>query len=339
MTAPLLFNQAGLDPSTSSFIASGCTGLVLVACTFAGTFYIDRIGRRKIWIWGGTCTALCHFVRPPGPHSTRHADQLLLAQVLGLFYATGVPHESKAGRYAVIIFIELFAVSFTSSWSIVTKLCVRLALPSAVEIPYSLAGGSRYLAHAATPPRFSQRAHAQLPRRFGKGPISSSTLRCVFADQSPPTRRLTLRRRSEGCGLRTCVPRPLQLGAVLHIRCILSNRRTVRLLLHVRSAGQDPRGVRRARRFAQIARADPRASAASTIPSKARLSPPTGPRFSRRRGSPRHDSARIAGHKARTCPARRAPTFASTSGWRRSERSRRSRLWTTEPRRGRAFVD
>ncbi|GAA5833654.1 hypothetical protein JCM9279_001587 [Rhodotorula babjevae] len=101
--APLLFNQAGLDPSTSSFIASGCTGLVLVACTFAGTFYIDRVGRRKIWIVGGTCTAFCHFT-------------------LGLFYATGVPHKSEAGKYAVIIFIELFAVSFTSSWSILTKL-------------------------------------------------------------------------------------------------------------------------------------------------------------------------------------------------------------------------
>ena len=53
---------------------------------------------------------------------------LLVPQILGIFYATGVTHRSEAGKYAVIVFIELFAVSFTSSWSIVTKLCVEFAL-------------------------------------------------------------------------------------------------------------------------------------------------------------------------------------------------------------------
>ena len=55
------------DPSTSSFIASGCTGLVLLVCTVCGTFYIDRVGRRKIWLVGGTATAFCHFVRCSNP--------------------------------------------------------------------------------------------------------------------------------------------------------------------------------------------------------------------------------------------------------------------------------
>merc|ERR1712093_21928 len=47
---------------------------------------------------------------------------------------------------------------------------------------------------SSTPPRFSQRAHAQLPRRLGKGPISSSTLRLRSPDlrSSPaPARRRT----------------------------------------------------------------------------------------------------------------------------------------------------
>ncbi|BGO99822.1 hypothetical protein NBRC10513v2_004049 [Rhodotorula toruloides] len=100
--APLLFQQAGLDPSTSSFIASGCTGLVLVACVFAGTFYIEKVGRRKIWMVGGTGTSVCLFT-------------------LGFLYATGAAH-TPVGKYAAIIFIELFAVCFTSSWSLITKL-------------------------------------------------------------------------------------------------------------------------------------------------------------------------------------------------------------------------
>lgn len=109
--APLLFQQAGLDPSTSSFIASGCTGLVLVACVFAGTFYIEKVGRRKIWMVGGTGTSVCLFT-------------------LGFLYATGAAH-TPVGKYAAIIFIELFAVCFTSSWSLITKLCASriIALP------------------------------------------------------------------------------------------------------------------------------------------------------------------------------------------------------------------
>ncbi|GAA5877955.1 hypothetical protein JCM1840_000123 [Sporobolomyces johnsonii] len=100
--APLLFAQAGLDASTSSFLASGVTGLVLVACTVVGTTYIDRVGRRTIWLVGGSATAACHMV-------------------LGILYATSAAHTA-AGKWVVIAFIELFAISFTSSWSLVTKL-------------------------------------------------------------------------------------------------------------------------------------------------------------------------------------------------------------------------
>ncbi|GAA5854431.1 hypothetical protein JCM8547_001820 [Rhodosporidiobolus lusitaniae] len=108
--APLLFEQAGLDPSTSSFIASGVTGLILVACSVAGTFYINRVGRRKIWLFGGTAVAFCHIV-------------------LGILYASGAA-QSPVGQYAAIVFIELFAVSFTSSWANVTKLYAAEIQPS-----------------------------------------------------------------------------------------------------------------------------------------------------------------------------------------------------------------
>ncbi|GJN89332.1 hypothetical protein Rhopal_002312-T1 [Rhodotorula paludigena] len=91
------------DPSTSSFIASGCTGIILTIGTVVGSFYIDKVGRRKIWIWGGICIALSQLV-------------------LGVFYATKVTEKSQAGKYAVIVFIELFALAFTMSWSLITKL-------------------------------------------------------------------------------------------------------------------------------------------------------------------------------------------------------------------------
>ncbi|GAA5828870.1 hypothetical protein JCM11251_005903 [Rhodosporidiobolus azoricus] len=108
--APLLFEQAGLDPSTSSFIASGVTGILLLACCIVGTFYIDRIGRRKIWLVGGTATAFCHFV-------------------LGILYASGAGYQ-RIGKWVAIIMLELYAVSFTSSWSLVTKLYAAEIQPS-----------------------------------------------------------------------------------------------------------------------------------------------------------------------------------------------------------------
>ena len=39
--APLLFTQAGLSGQQASFIASGVTGLVIVACTIASQFFAD----------------------------------------------------------------------------------------------------------------------------------------------------------------------------------------------------------------------------------------------------------------------------------------------------------
>ncbi|GAA5975420.1 hypothetical protein JCM11641_004258 [Rhodosporidiobolus odoratus] len=108
--APTLFEQAGLDPSTSSFIASGVTGLILLTCSCLGALYINKVGRRKIWLVGGTATSACHMV-------------------LGLMYATRAAHK-PAGKWVAIIFIELFAVSFTCSWSIVTKLYAAEIQPS-----------------------------------------------------------------------------------------------------------------------------------------------------------------------------------------------------------------
>ncbi|GAA6028186.1 hypothetical protein JCM8097_006904 [Rhodosporidiobolus ruineniae] len=108
--APDLFEQAGLDPSTSSFIASGVIGIVLVCCSVAGTFYINKVGRRTIWLVGGSATAASHMF-------------------LGILYATGAARGS-VGKYFAMVGIFLFAISFTSSWSLVTKLYAAEIQPS-----------------------------------------------------------------------------------------------------------------------------------------------------------------------------------------------------------------
>ncbi|GAA5961112.1 hypothetical protein JCM3765_001231 [Sporobolomyces pararoseus] len=118
--APLLFQQAGLDANTSSFLASGVTGILLICCSVAGSFYISKVGRRTIWLVGGTCTATCHLL-------------------LGSLYASGAA-KTPAGKWVVIILIELFAVSFSSGWSLITKLYTAEIQPSRTRSAASSVG-------------------------------------------------------------------------------------------------------------------------------------------------------------------------------------------------------
>ncbi|GAA6022959.1 hypothetical protein JCM11491_005483 [Sporobolomyces phaffii] len=118
--APLLFQQAGLDANTSSFLASGVTGILLICCSLAGQYYINKVGRRTIWLVGGTATATCHLL-------------------LGTMYASGAA-RTPAGKWVVIILIELFAVSFSSGWSLITKLYTAEIQPSRTRSAASSVG-------------------------------------------------------------------------------------------------------------------------------------------------------------------------------------------------------
>ncbi|GAA5925973.1 uncharacterized protein JCM15063_005174 [Sporobolomyces koalae] len=118
--APLLFQQAGLDANTSSFLASGVTGILLICCSIAGQFYINRVGRRTIWLVGGTATATCHLL-------------------LGSLYASGAA-RTPVGKWIVIILIELFAISFSSGWSLITKLYTAEIQPSRTRSAASSVG-------------------------------------------------------------------------------------------------------------------------------------------------------------------------------------------------------
>lgn len=100
--APLLFAEAGLDPTTASFYASGITGIVLLLTTLAGTAYIDRVGRRQLFLVGGLCICFSELM-------------------IGVLLASNA-QTTPIGRVFVIGFVEIFAIAFSGSWA----LCVRL---------------------------------------------------------------------------------------------------------------------------------------------------------------------------------------------------------------------
>ncbi|GAA6030128.1 hypothetical protein JCM8097_009275 [Rhodosporidiobolus ruineniae] len=111
--APLLFTQAGLDPATASFIASGVTGILLIASTFVTTLFIGKVGRRTIFIGGGLSIASTLFV-------------------LGIMYASGGA-KGRIGKWVTVVFIELFAFTFGCTWASCTRLIATEIQPGSTR--------------------------------------------------------------------------------------------------------------------------------------------------------------------------------------------------------------
>ncbi|KAK7689845.1 hypothetical protein QCA50_006484 [Cerrena zonata] len=100
--APVLFAQAGLPGTTASFIASGVSGLVNVACTVVVQFFADSWSRRSSMIGGGLVTATCMLT-------------------IGSLYATDASN-TDAGRWSIIVLIYIFVIGFSCTWAIVTRI-------------------------------------------------------------------------------------------------------------------------------------------------------------------------------------------------------------------------
>ncbi|KAK4054522.1 hypothetical protein OIV83_001016 [Microbotryomycetes sp. JL201] len=140
--APDLFRQAGLDEDTASFVASGVTGLLLMAAVVIGYFYIDRIGRRPLYLVGGFCISTTLFV-------------------IGSLYASGGV-KTSAGKWTVIVMIELFAIFFAGTWSLVVRLYTSEIQPTKTRAVASSTGQAiNQLANfvvALTAPQFLARS-------------------------------------------------------------------------------------------------------------------------------------------------------------------------------------
>ncbi|KAM0749065.1 general substrate transporter [Meredithblackwellia eburnea MCA 4105] len=147
--APLLFTQAGLSASTSSFVASGVTGLVLLITSIISATYVDNVGRRTLWLVGGVLVGTCHFI-------------------LGSLYASGAA-KSEAGKWVVIATIEIFTISFCATWAAILRLYTAEVQPNKTRGPATAFGvgvnqtvnfvvaltGPGFLARSASGPYFT----------------------------------------------------------------------------------------------------------------------------------------------------------------------------------------
>jgi MFS family permease len=115
--APLLFQQAGLASEQASFLASGVSGLAMLAITVPASIYADHWSRRTSVISGGVFMATC----------------MLL---IGSLYASSSVHgDHGAARWVVVTTIYFFAMAFCATWSISIRIYSSEIQPSETRGP------------------------------------------------------------------------------------------------------------------------------------------------------------------------------------------------------------
>ncbi|KAG7005746.1 nonribosomal peptide synthase atnA [Physcia stellaris] len=113
--APLLFQQAGLDSSEASFLASGVSAICIFAFTILAVIFVDRWGRRASTIYGGLVLFTC-------------------MAIMGTLYASKSVHSGAgAGRWIVILMIYIFAIVYSMTWAVGVKLFASEIQPVATR--------------------------------------------------------------------------------------------------------------------------------------------------------------------------------------------------------------
>ncbi|KAI1744727.1 general substrate transporter [Xylaria scruposa] len=101
--APILFKQAGLSSENASFLASGVSGILMLAISVPGFLLADKWGRRTSAITGGVILSGCMFL-------------------IGALYASGVVHSFGIARWVVIVSVFAFGLTYCATWGIVGKI-------------------------------------------------------------------------------------------------------------------------------------------------------------------------------------------------------------------------
>jgi MFS family permease len=104
--SPVIFAQAGYGPTKASWM-SALNNTFGILGTFISAFLIDRFGRRKLLFWGSAGCSISMFLG-------------------GAFSKLVVDHPDKAEQYgaAATLFLFLFTLCFSTTWLMVTWICI-----------------------------------------------------------------------------------------------------------------------------------------------------------------------------------------------------------------------
>jgi len=98
--APTIFSQLGLDPNTTSLLATGVYGITNTLFTIPAVLFLDSVGRRPLLMAGAAGCGI----------------SLVMVGSLIAAYGHDWPSHVVAGRVA-IAFVYIYDVNFSYSWA------------------------------------------------------------------------------------------------------------------------------------------------------------------------------------------------------------------------------
>ena len=134
--APIIFKQLGLSSNTTSLLATGVVGIVMLIATIPAIIYIDRMGRRPALAIGGLGMALSHFI-------------------VAVIYARNENkwEDNKGAGWAAIVMVWLFVVHFGWSWGPCAWIVVAEVWPLSAR-PYGIALGASSSEYKSSDPMY-----------------------------------------------------------------------------------------------------------------------------------------------------------------------------------------
>lgn len=148
--APLLFQQAGLNSSEASFLASGVSAITIVAVSIPASLLLDAWSRRASTILGALAMTVCMVT-------------------IGSLYASDSVHaDYGAARWAVVVLIYIFSMTYAASWAVGIKVYTsEIQPPKTRAAASSLAYSSNWVRFVTVEPSLG-RTDAQLDRQLGR---------------------------------------------------------------------------------------------------------------------------------------------------------------------------
>ncbi|KAK5945521.1 hypothetical protein PMZ80_002726 [Knufia obscura] len=122
--APQIFGALGMSSNTTSLLATGVVGVVMLLATIPAILYIDRIGRKPALAIGALCMGFCHFV-------------------IAVIFARNENkwENQQASAWACIVMVWLFVANFGWSWGPCAWIVVAEVWPLSAR-PYGIALGA-----------------------------------------------------------------------------------------------------------------------------------------------------------------------------------------------------
>ncbi|GAB1317759.1 Hexose transport-related protein [Madurella fahalii] len=122
--APFIFMQLGLDNTTTSLLATGVVGIVMLLATIPAVLWIDRVGRKPVLTIGAIGMATCHII-----------IAVIVAKNIGNW------DQHAAAGWAAVCMVWLFVVHFGYSWGPCAWIIIAEIWPLSTR-PYGVALGA-----------------------------------------------------------------------------------------------------------------------------------------------------------------------------------------------------